>query len=201
MSRPGDQGPDPFRTPLRSMAEVHALERAAALGAPVLGEVVRALCDRWAAGLRDEDCLLHLVVAEHLGRVRPTWHAGPLPEPQPIPAMVEELGGVETLTAETCFALAWIAHFDDAVFGDCTDDALTAKSLAARAARLAPRSRLFAMWRFFLGERDEAEQVHRLRRVLLHEIHARFSGRGALGTLIDPPLRKAVRTALRSPRL
>lgn len=185
--------------PILSLAEITALERSFTLGAPTLDLVARALGARWRAGLRDEDTLARIAAVGHVARSEPGWTRGGADALPTLDRFVDAAEARE-LPPETAFVVGQLLVRTPDLAGAGLAG-LEGEELIDRAAERCPASVLFAVGRFFAGDRELEIEVVRVRPQLRRELHARFAGRGLLGERIRPEWLRAVNQAGRQPRL
>lgn len=163
---------------LRSLAEVTAIEVAHRYGVPCLGRAAAELLRRWRHGVRDPETLIRLVFLTWYQRcqgLEPTGLDAELPTPE---SLIDEAGGEGALDPEARFLVGYMARLFPYAFGTEARWKARAEPLLADAAATMPTSVLFANWRIY-HDKDAPTHGRRLR--LNAEVHARFSGRGALG--------------------
>jgi len=169
---------------LLSISEVNEPERGYALGAATLGIAFRALYQRWDANLRDEETLLRLIFLQWYSRTEPGYLTGldGIEQPPSIDELLDAFGGEQKLSADSLFTIAMLGYGEYA-FGLGDENEWRSKSIQyfKRASELEPKSDLMVDWQFFTGERKESSRLKTKMRV---EAHARFFGRGYMGTYI-----------------
>jgi hypothetical protein len=168
---------------MKSLADITILEKAYECGARSLGDAALALKARWDAGLRDQETFIRLAFLCWYSQSEPGYLTG-LDETEGLPS-VEDLysiyGGAAALEPDSLFVLALLSHG----YAFCCGDEATWQSrsgeLFTLAAERAPFSSVTTNWRYLLGL---TEQPEGLRKDIDPELHARFSGRGYMGSYV-----------------
>jgi hypothetical protein len=167
---------------MKSIAEIDILERAHSLGAKTLGDAAAALQVRWHAGMRDNETFIRLAFLSWYSRSEPTWYNG-LPDSLPdVDELIDELGGLSSVSAESKFVLAALATGFPWCLGEQKRWSGLAIQLPEEARILEPQSVVFSDWRYVFGLQEEHST---LRNALAAEFHARFSGRGYMGIYLQ----------------
>jgi hypothetical protein len=169
-----------------SIAEITEIERAYALGAPTLGRAAAGLLARWQMPLRDIETFLRLAFLSWYRQNEPAWLTGLEEELPTVEQLVEQFGGEAALNAEARFVLGWPIAYSVSLGDDVDRQPQAAREWVTQAAQLDPQSRVFREWRYWL--RDTEETLGARTHIEL-ELHARFAGRGALGSYIEHMLR------------
>ena len=175
---------------VNSLSEIAEIERAHALGAPTLGRAAAALIARWQLSLHDDETFLRLAFLSWFSEHEPAWLTGLEQSLPRVDSLIAEYGGAEALSPEARFTLAMLWSVFPPLGADEDEYRERAIAWAERAALESPDSRLFREWRYFLHEADDTEGA---RVYIDQELHARYSGRGALGEYVVHMLRTRLR--------
>ena len=163
------------------LIEIAGIERSFNFGVASLGAAHLALLRRVECGMEDADTLLRLIYLSWFSRVESTWTTGLASDVASAETWIARAGGADRLPPESQFTVGWLAVRGPDALGSQGGWSSRAAPLFRSAAEASPRSRLFAVWRWFAGERDDEQQVFLHRPLLRAEIAARFAGRGLLG--------------------
>lgn len=167
---------------MKSIAEIEALEKAHEFGAPSLGVAADALLERWNYGMRDNETFIRLAFLSWYSHSEPNWYNG-LPDSLPsVDELVDAIGGLSHVSAESKFVLAALATSFPWCLGEEDVWSGLAVQLPEDACILEPKSVLFSDWRYVFGLQEESIA---LRKELPLEFHARFDGRGYMGTYMQ----------------
>jgi hypothetical protein len=170
---------------MKSIAEIDVLERAHNLGAKTLGDAADSLLARWQSGMRDNETFIRLAFLCWYARSEPTWYNG-LPDTLPrVDELIDELGGISSVSAESKFVLAALAIGFPWCLGEEKRWTYLANELPEAARILEPKSVVFSDWRYVFGLQEERKS---LRHELCAEFHARFDGRGYMGIYLQSVL-------------
>lgn len=170
---------------MKSIAEIDILERAHSLGAKTLGDASDSLLARWHSGLRDNETFIRLAFLCWYSRSEPTLYNG-LPDTLPaVDELIDELGGISSVSAESKFVLAALATGFPWCLGEEKRWTYLANQLPEEVRILEPKSVVFADWRYVFGLQEERKA---LRHELSSEFHARFDGRGYMGIYLQSVL-------------
>ena len=167
---------------VKSLAEIGVLEAAYENGAKSLGTAKVALRDRWAANLRDDETLIRLLFLNWYSCSEPGWLTGLEPsEENEFDNLVAEAGSWENFEPESKFILGVLANSFPYCCGEEEKWAGLSPSLFQEAEKQAPDSLVFRNWEYLLGLNEEPNdpRIH-----IKPELHARFHGRGYMGTYL-----------------
>jgi len=167
----------PSSRKLLSLADIAALERAFMLGTPTLGRALEALAARWDHGLRDEETFARFVFLNWLRHTEQDWVTGIDAAPHTPQEQLDAVG-VDSLSPELCFVVAFLAHRAPHALGDAERWTAARDPLFRRAAAEEPRSVLFREWQWCTGSNTTLETPVAMLRA---EVVARFLGRGLFG--------------------
>ena len=166
---------------MRSIAEIDILEKAHTLGAPSLGIAAEALYVRWQAGLRDQETFIRLAFLSWYGRIEPTQLTGLVATLPSVDELIQSWGGLLHLCHESKYVLAALATEYPWCLGDELSWTQLAVQLPEEVSALEPTSVVYSDWRYIFGLQNEPRG---LRKQLAAEFHARFHGRGYMGTYV-----------------
>lgn len=173
-----------MRTPkILSISEVTEIERAYKHGVPSLGLAAHALLARWNNNLRDEETFIRLIFMHWYSCSEPNFLTGLEQESPSTEAFITGYGGEQKLSAETLFIIGLLGYDTFAFcFGEEVLWRRKCREFLERAATREPTSQLFSEWTYFIGEKSTTTN---LKTKMLPEIHARFNGRGVLGSYVS----------------
>lgn len=168
---------------MNSLEDIAVLEKAYECGAKSLGTAAIALKARWDAGLRDQETFIRLAFLSWYSQSEPGYLTG-LDQAQGLPT-VDDLyasyGGSSALEPDSMFVLGLISHGYAFCCGDESTWQRRSEELFELAASRSPSSHVLTNWRFLLGLSNDPNG---LRKSIAPELHARFSGRGYMGTYV-----------------
>lgn len=173
---------------LLSLAEISAIEEAYRLGGPCLGQAAAELLRRWEKNLRDTETLMRLVFLSWYQQCEPSHLTGLDEELPSAESLIEQAGGEAALGPEARFIVGYLASVFPWSVGREEYWKERAESLMAGAAAEEPESALFECWGYYAGKERELPKT---RLQVNAEIHARFSGRGALGVYLEQVLTRS----------
>ena len=171
-----------------SIAEITQLENAYIVGAPTLGIAAAELLRRWRFGLKDEETLLRLIFLRWYSLTEPPFLTGlnEFADEVEVENVLDEFGGEDRLSGEGRFVIAVLGHGAYAVgLGEEAAWHEKSRRYFLAALRDDPASRLFADWKYLIGE---AKDTRNLKTKIEPEIHARFAGRGYMGEYLKHTL-------------
>lgn len=167
---------------MKSIEEIDILERAHSLGAKTLGDAADSLLARWHSGMRDNETFIRLAFLCWYSRSEPNWYNGLSDTLPSVENLIDELGGLSSVSAESKFVLAALATSFPWCLGKEKHWAHLALQLPEEARILVPKSVVFSEWRYVFGFQEDRTA---LKRELSSEFHARFDGRGYMGIYLQ----------------
>lgn len=170
---------------MKSIAEIDILEIAHNLGAKTLGDAADSLLTRWHSGMRDNETFIRLAFMCWYSRSEPNRYSGLSDTLPSVDQLIDELGGLSSISAESKFVLSALATGVPWGLGDEKRWAHLAVQLPEEARISEPKSVVFSEWRYVFGLQKDRTV---LRHELSTEFHARFDGRGYMGIYLQSVL-------------
>jgi len=163
-----------------SLSQITVIEQADQLGAKALGTAYDALVKRWEYGLTDNETFIRLLFLKWYSISEPNWYNG-LPEQEllSVEEFIHQRGDLFSFPLENQFIIAVLSHGFPWCFGDEKKWQDISKQLFKNVET--SNSLVFSNWQHLL---DNTKEVNGLRKNIKPELHARFYGRGEMGSYL-----------------
>jgi len=167
---------------MKSLSEITIIELADEYGAAALGVALSALQERWNAGLRDDETFIRLLFLRWYSISEPTTHNGLLESKLNwVEELINAKGNLNDFSPELKFIIATLSYNFFWCFGDDKKWENISPKLFEEVAKQDKSSNVFSNWRYLLELTDE---INDLRKNIGPELHARFDGRGSMGSYL-----------------
>ena len=163
-----------------SLSEITTIETADQLGAKALGTAYDALAKRWEYGLTDNETFIRLLFLKWYSISEPNWYNGlPQQEELSVENFIRQRGDLFSFPLENQFIIAVLSHSFPWCFGDENKWQEASRQLFKNVE--SSKSLVFSNWQYLLGHTKE---INGIRKNIKPELHARFYGRGEMGSYL-----------------
>ena len=169
------------RGTMLSLSEISVIEEADSLGVQGLGVALDKLLERWDHGLRDDETFIRIVFLKWYSITEPTWYNG-LPNDSSAESLadfIEKRINSSYLTSEAKFIIGILSGNFPWAFGDEIKWKEQSNKFLLEVE--SQESLVFKNWKYLKGQSKEAND---LKKDIYKELHARFKGRGAMGSYL-----------------